>query len=468
MFTKLEAENALSQARAEAEYRVARPSLPLLTNFSRSYLVYEDAKKHLPSGASSNIRVHAHDPFPILFKSGSGSRVRDVDENEYVDLLISYGALILGHVHPAIVSAVAEQLQNGSMLGTTTELEVEVAKKIQAMVPSAEMVSFSNTGTEATMEAIRMARAFTGREKLLKFEGHYHGHHDCVLFSVESPSVVSGLEQSPSKLPFYPGIPEGIADSVVIAKWNDTSALERVVKRNAADLAGVIMEPILGSAGVILPDEDYLKHVREIADKYDVLLIFDEVLTGFRLAPGGAQEFYGVKPDLSCFAKALGGGAPIAAVTGRRDIMGMIGPGRIGYGGTYNGNSMCLAAARATLLELTRNDDEAFRHMHIVGAKIMEGLRELMERYDHEGIVQGLGPMFQVFFTKERSITGYRQTLSANIEKFRTFRNLMLRRGVYFHPDGMERIMISAAHDKLDVERVLAGAEESLRELRIA
>ena len=468
MFTKLEAENALSQARAEAEYRVARPSLPLLTNFSRSYLVYEDAKKHLPSGASSNIRVHAHDPFPILFKSGSGSRVRDVDENEYVDLLISYGALILGHVHPAIVSAVAEQLQNGSMLGTTTELEVEVAKKIQTIVPSAEMVSFSNTGTEATMEAIRMARAFTGREKLLKFEGHYHGHHDCVLFSVESPSVVSGLEQSPSKLPFYPGIPEGIADSVVIAKWNDTSALERVVKRNAADLAGVIMEPILGSAGVILPDEDYLKHVREIADKYDVLLIFDEVLTGFRLAPGGAQEFYGVKPDLSCFAKALGGGAPIAAVTGRRDIMGMIGPGRIGYGGTYNGNSMCLAAARATLLELTRNDDEAFRHMHIVGAKIMEGLRELMERYDHESIVQGLGPMFQVFFTKERSITGYRQTLSANIEKFRTFRNLMLRRGVYFHPDGMERIMISAAHDKLDVERVLAGAEESLRELRIA
>ncbi len=465
MFTKLEAENALSQARAEAERRIARPSLRLLTNFSRSYATYQEARRHLPSGASSNIRVYAHDPFPILFKNGLGSRVRDLDENEYVDLLIAYGALILGHAHPAVVSAIAEQVQNGSMLGTTTELEIEVAKKVQSMVPSAEMVSFSNTGTEATMEAVRIARAFTGKEKLLKFEGHYHGHHDYVLFSVESPSVVAGLEQSPAKLPFYPGIPEEIAKTVVIAKWNDTSALEKVVKRNEADLAAIIMEPVLGSSGVILPDEDYLKSVREMADTNDVLLIFDEVLTGFRLAPGGAQEFYGVKPDLSCFAKALGGGAPIAAVTGRKDVMGMIGPGRIGYGGTYNGNSMSLAAANATLRELTRNEDEAFRHMHIIGARIMEGLGELMERYDHEGIVQGLGPMFQVFFTKERRITGYRQTLNVDTERFRTFRNLMLQRGVYFHPDGMERIMISAAHDELDVERVLAAAEESLREL---
>ncbi|HZY46412.1 MAG TPA: aminotransferase class III-fold pyridoxal phosphate-dependent enzyme, partial [Candidatus Bathyarchaeia archaeon] len=214
------------------------------------------------------------------------------------------------------------------------------------------------------------------------------------------------------------------------------------------------------------PDEEYLESVREIADKYDVLLIFDEVLTGFRLAPGGAQEYYGVKPDLSCFAKALGGGAPLAAVTGRRDVMGMIGPGRIGYGGTYNGNSMCLAATRATLRELTRNDDEAFRYLHLTGARMMEGLRELVERYDHEAIVQGLGPMFQVFFTGKRKISSYRQTLNADFEKFRAFRNLMLRRGVYFHPDGMERILISTAHDEQDVERVLAAAEESLRELR--
>src|SRR5947208_5519955 len=258
LFTKLEAENALSQARAEAELRIARPSLPLLTNFSRSYTTYQEARRHLPSGASSNIRVHAHDPFPILFKNGLGSRVRDLDENEYVDLLIAYGALILGHAHPAIVSAVTDQIQNGSMLGTTTELEIDVAKKIQSMVPSAEMVSFSNTGTEATMEAVRIARAFTGREKLLKFEGHYNGQYGYVLFSVESPSVVAGLEQSPSKLPFYPGIPDGISRSVVVAQWNDPVSLEKVLKRNASDLAAIITEPVMSSAGVIPPKDDYL------------------------------------------------------------------------------------------------------------------------------------------------------------------------------------------------------------------
>src|SRR3989449_2900528 len=466
LFTKLEAENALSQARAQAERRIARPSLPLLTNFSRSYATYQEARRHLPSGTSSNIRVHAHDPFPILFKSGLGSRVRDLDENEYVDLLIAYGALILGHAHSAIVSAVADQIQNGSMLGTTTELEIEVAKKIQSMVPSAEMVSFSNTGTEATMEAVRIARAFTGREKLLKFEGHYHGHHDYVLFSVESPSVVAGLEQAPSKLPYYPGIPDGISRSVVVAQWNDPVSLEKVLKRNASDLAAIITEPVMGSAGVIPPKDDYLKSMRELAEKYDALLIFDEVLTGFRIAPGGAQEFYGVKPDLACYAKALGGGTPIAPVAGRRDVMGMIGPGKIGYGGTYNGNSMCLAAANATLDELFRDDAAAIRHMHLTGAEIMEGLRELLSRYDHDGIVQGMGPMFQLYFTAARKIQNYRHTLQRDFEKFRRFGNLMVRRGVYFHPDGTERMMITAAHDDRNVESILRAADDSLSELK--
>ena len=197
MFTQIEAESAISQARAETERRAPREPARLVSQFSRSFALYEEAKKHLPAGASSNIRVYAHDPFPILFEKGKGSRVWDVDDNEYVDLLSSYGAIILGHSHAAVLQAINRQLQNGTMLGTTTELELEVAKKIQSAVPCAEMVSFANTGTEATMEAIRIARAFTGRDKILKFEGHYHGHHDYVLFSVESPSIVAGLEQAP-------------------------------------------------------------------------------------------------------------------------------------------------------------------------------------------------------------------------------------------------------------------------------
>ena len=466
MFTQVEAESVVNQARAEAEKLLSKEPARILSQFSRSYALYEEAKKHLPSGASSNVRVYAHDPFPILFRKGLGSRIWDVDDNEYVDLLSSYGSVILGHSHPKILKAISEQIQNGTMLGTTTELEIDVAKKIQSAVPSAEMVSFANTGTEATMEAIRIARAFTGRDKILKFEGHYHGHHDYVLFSVESPSVVAGLEQAPSKLPYYPGIPDGISRTVVVAPWNDTSSLERVLKRNANDLAAIITEPVMGSAGIIPPKDDYLKSVRELADKYDALLIFDEVLTGFRIAPGGAQEFYGVKPDIACYAKALGGGTPIAAVTGRRDVMGMIGPGKIGYGGTYNGNSMCLAAASATLDELLANDGEIFKHMHVTGAEIVEGLRDLLAHYDHPGIVQGIGPMFQLYFTEAKKILNYRHTLQSNFAKFRDFRNLMLRRGIYLHPDGSERMMISAAHDNTDVESILAAAEDSLKELK--
>ncbi len=414
------------------------------------------------------MRVYAHDPFPILFRKGLGSRVWDVDDNEYVDLLSSYGSVVLGHSNPAVLAAISEQIRNGTMLGTTTELEVEVAKKIESAVPCAELVSFANTGTEATMEAIRIARAFTGRDKILKFEGHYHGHHDYVLFSVESPSVVAGLEQAPSKLPYYPGIPDGISRTVVVAPWNDPASLERVLKRNANDLAAIICEPVMGSAGIIPPKDDYLKSVRELADKYDVLLIFDEVLTGFRIAPGGAQEFYGVKPDIACYAKALGGGTPIAAVAGRRDVMGMIGPGKIGYGGTYNGNSMCLAAANATLDELLRDDGAAFKQMHLIGAEIVEGLRDLMLRYGQTGIVQGVGPMFQLYFTEAKKILNYRHTLQSDFEKFRDFRNLMLHRGVYLHPDGTERMMTTAVHDEADVERVLAAAEDSFRELQKA
>ena len=224
----------------------------------------------------------------------------------------------------------------------------------------------------------------------------------------------------------------------------------------------------MGSAGIIPPKEEYLKSVRELADEYDVLLIFDEVLTGFRIAPGGAQEFYGVKPDIACYAKALGGGTPIAAVAGRQDVMGMIGPGKIGYGGTYNGNSMCLAAANATLDELMRDDGAAFKHMHLTGAEIMEGLRDLMARHDESGIVQGIGPMFQLYFTEAKKILNYRHTLQSDFDKFREFRNLMLRRGVYIHPDGTERMMITTAHANDDVELVLSAAEDSLRELQKA
>ena len=432
----------------------------------RSEELYEQAKRYLPAGASSNVRVHMHDPFPIMFQKGDGPRVCDVDGNCYIDYLMSYGALILGHRHPNIIAGIQKQLQNGLMFGTTTELEIEVAKLITSVVPCAELVSFANSGTEATMEAVRIARAATGKDKILKFEGHYHGHHDYVLFSVDSPSPVSGLESSPHKLPYFPGIPDEISKTVIVAPWNNLTALERILKKNQSDVAAVITEPVMGSQGVIPPDTDYLKQLRELTIKYDSLLIFDEVLTGFRLAKGGAQEFYGVKPDLATFAKALGGGAPIAAVAGSRDLLGLVGPGRIGFGGTYNAHPVSLAASKATLETLLQDDGEAFQRMARMGARLKAGLTEAFKSGGYSAVVNAVGPMVSVYFTKLRKIATYRQALQSSGERFKRFRDEMLKNGVYMHPDGLERLSISAVHTEREIEQTIRAAEESLKALR--
>jgi glutamate-1-semialdehyde 2,1-aminomutase len=437
-----------------------------LFSTQRSEQLFEQARMYLPAGASSNVRVHMHEPYPILFKKGEGPKVCDVDGNWYIDYLMSYGALILGHRHPRIISEIEKQLHEGMMFGTTTELEIEVAKLVSSIVPCGEMVTFANTGTEATMEALRIARAVTGKDKILKFEGHYHGHHDYVLFSVDSPSPVSGLESSPNKLPYFPGIPDEISKTVIVAPWNNPTALERILKKNHNDVAAVITEPVMCSQGVIPPDPDYLKQLRELTVKYDSLLIFDEVLTGFRVAKGGAQELYGVKPDLACFAKALGGGAPIAAVAGRRDLMSMIGPGRIGFGGTYNAHPISLAASKATLETLLEDDGEAFRRMADLGSKLKARLADLFRAAGYHAVVNSVGPMLSIYFTKLRKVSTYRQALQSDSEKFKRFRDEMLKHGVYMHPDGLERLSISAVHTEREVDETIIAAEESLKALR--
>ena len=450
---------------------ITRPeNVKLLTektfSLQKSEQLFEQARKYLPAGASSNVRVHMHEPFPVIFKKGVGPKVWDVDGNSYIDYLMAYGALILGHKHPKIIAEIEQQLQQGIMFGTTTEREIELAKIIADAVPCAEMVTFANSGTEATMEALRIARAVTGKDKLLKFEGHYHGHHDYVLFSVDSPSPVSGLESSPAKLPFFPGIPDEVAKTIIVAPWNNVAALERILKKNHNDVAAVITEPVMASQGVIPPESDYLKQLRELTIKYDCLLIFDEVLTGFRIAKGGAQEFYGVKPDIACYAKALGGGAPIAAVAGRRDLMSQIGPGRIGFGGTYNAHPLSLAASKATLETLFKNDGEAFRRMADLGLNLKTRLTETFRAAGYHTVVNAVGPMLSIYFTKLRKVSTYRQALQSDGEKFKRFRDEMLKHGVYMHPDGLERLSISAVHTEREVDETIIAAEESLKALR--
>ncbi|MEM4334161.1 MAG: aspartate aminotransferase family protein [Nitrososphaerota archaeon] len=430
-------------------------------HLAKSSSLLSEAQKIIPTGASSVLRTVSTSP--IFTVKGRGSRLFDIDGNEYIDYLLAFGALINGHCHPRVVEAIKRQADELLMAGTPSELELEVAKKLR-VVPNAEMVLFATTGTEATMEAIRIARAVTGKTKIVKFEGAYHGHHDYVLWSVDSPQP--GLEISPFRVPHYPGIPDVVGKTVVIAPWNSPEMLRKIVRRHRNSVAAIIAEPIMANNGVIMPEPEYLRQLREIADEVEALLIFDEVITGFRIAAGGAQQYFGVKADLATFSKALGGGVPIAALTGRRDILENIGVGRIGFGGTYNAHPISLAAASANLDLLLENDGQAFVKLYWVGDRLIEGLRTAIAESGINAIVQGLGPLFQVFFTSLPEISSYRQKLLTDTPAYRLWTAEMFQRGVFMFPEDGERIVISTAHCVEDVERTIEAAEEAFKTVR--
>jgi len=436
----------------------------LIRQSKRSAELYAEARKVIPSGCSSLIRVAGHEPYPLFMQKAKGSHMWDVDGNEFVDLLMSYGVLINGHAHPRIVEALKKQLEDGTIFGTPTELELKTAKKFREMVPTADMVLFCNSGTEATMHAIRMARAITGKDRIVKFEGAYHGQHDYVMFGVE-PSE-TGLEIKPYSVPYDPGIPDEISRTVVLSPWNNPQVLERIMKRYRNDIAAIITEPIMTNCGVILPNPDYLHQLKEIAERYEALLIFDEVVTGFRVSMGGAQEYFGVVPDLATYGKALGGGVPIAGISGKREILEMVAPGKMAFGGTYNANPLSLAGAYANLEILSENGGAIYGNMHRIGTKLMKGLEEEAQNAKVDVLVQGIGSVYQVFFTYLHEIQNYRDALNTNDEKFQTFQHGMLNRGVYIHPDPFERQVISTVHTDEDVDMILKAARESFAEVR--
>ncbi|HMD78874.1 MAG TPA: aspartate aminotransferase family protein [Nitrososphaerales archaeon] len=434
-----------------------------LRQSKRSAELFSEARKVIPSGSSSLIRVAGHEPYPLFMQKGKGSHIWDVDGNGFIDLLMSYGVLINGHAHPRIMEALRKQLEDGTIFGTPTELELKTAKKFKEMVPS-DMVLFCNSGTEATMHAIRMARAVTGKDRIVKFEGAYHGQHDYVMFGVE-PSE-TGLEIKPYSVPYDPGIPDEISRTVVLAPWNNPQVLERIMKRYRNDIAAIITEPIMANCGVILPNPDYLHQLKEIAERFEALLIFDEVVTGFRVSMGGAQEYYGVEADLCTYGKALGGGVPIAAIAGKKEVLEMVSPGKMVFGGTYNANPLSLAGTYANLEILSENGGAIYGNMHRIGTKLMKGLEEEAQKAKVEVLVQGVGSVYQVFFTYLHEIQNYREALNTNDEKFQTFQQGMLNRGVYIHPDPFERQLISTVHTDEDVEKILQAASESFVEVR--
>ncbi len=419
-------------------------------NMEKSKNLYERAKKVLVGGVNSPVR--AMKPYPFFTSHAKGSKIYDVDGNEYIDYCLAYGPLILGHAYDYVVDKIKEQAEKGTAYGTPTEQEIILAEKVVKHVPSAEMVRFVNSGTEATMSAIRLARGYTGRKKIIKIEGAFHGAHDYVLVKAGSGATTHGV-------PTSAGVPEDTTKNTILAPFNNEEAIEKIVKREGDDIACIILEPIMGNAGLILPKDGYLKFLREITEENGILLIFDEVITGFRVSMGGAQEFYNVVPDITTLGKVLGGGLPIGAIAGKREIMENFSPmGKVYQAGTFNGNPMSMTSGIATLEVLER--ENVHEKINKLGEKIANELRSITDYY-----VSNLGSMFQIFFTNEE-VYDYATAQKSDAEKFLQFQRILMKKGVFFPPSQFETNFISYAHSDEDLEKTIQAVEEALRSVK--
>jgi glutamate-1-semialdehyde 2,1-aminomutase len=439
-----------------------------IRNRARSREWLERAQQSLVEGVNSPSRGAAvYAAGPIFLERGHGSHVWDADGNEYVDFMMSFGALIHGHAHPTLVSAVSQAMAEGAHFATATSAEVEAAERFRRMVPSAEVVRFTNTGTEATMLALRLARAHTGRQKFLKFEGHYHGWYDPYLLNAHShPPEQLGTLEDPVRIPDSKGIPASTFDDVVLAPWNDTAALERVMKKHSRELAAVITEPIMANMGCILPRDGYLERMCKLTREHGALLILDEVVTGFRYAPGGCQQYYGIQPDISTFGKALGAGFPVGAVAGPRAILDRMRwrDEMVLHYGTFNGHrlTMKVVAANLDLLSV----EGAYRKLHVMGDAAIAALREVFRRRKVKAIVQGFGPMFQIYFTERDAIHDYRDYCAyVDTALYSRFVNQLLELGVYMTPSNGLHWIISTAHTEADVQALAEAADQACASL---
>jgi glutamate-1-semialdehyde 2,1-aminomutase len=438
------------------------------TTRSRSQQLFERAQQSLVEGVNSPSRGAAvYSPGPIFLERGRGSHVWDADGNEYVDFMMSFGALIHGHAHHKLVKVVSDAMVDGSHFAAATSAEVEAAERLRRMVPSADVVRFANTGSEATMLALRLARAHTGRRKFLKFEGHYHGWYDPFLLNAHGhPPEQLGSPENPTRIPDSDGIPPATFADVVLAPWNDVAVLERVMKKHGHELAAVIAEPIMANMGCILPREGFLQRLRELTREYGALLILDEVVTGFRYAPGGCQEYYGMQPDLSTFGKALGAGFPVGAVVGRRAILERMrwGDDMVLHYGTFNGHRLTMKVIAASLDLLS--EEGIYGKLHAVGDAAIGGLREVFRRRKVKAIVQGFGPMFQIYFTECDAIHDYRDYCAyVDTKRYSRFVHALLERGIYMTPSNGLHWIISTVHTEADVTALLEAADQACGEV---
>jgi glutamate-1-semialdehyde 2,1-aminomutase len=424
----------------------------------QSRAAFRRASQVIPCGVNSNFRYWGDDK-TLVVKRAEGAYLWDQDDVRYIDYRLGFGPVILGHAHPAVTARVREALEIGNAFAMTNMLEIEAAERL-CRLSGLDLVRFANSGTEATMHAIRIARAYTGRNRVLKFEGHYHGFHDYTLWNCYPPIPGSGYRRAPVPVAHGSGIPQLISRLVVIVPFNDEELLEKRVAENWGDLACIIVEPVMGNTASIMPARGFLAKIRELCDRHGIVMIMDEVKTGFRIARGGAQEYFGVKADLAAYAKALANGFPLGAIAGRREIMAEIGPMMIPHGGTYAGNVVAAAAACATLEEI---EGGALTRVDQHGRRLMKGIAKILASAGIPALVQGPPAMFGVVFSEKPEIRDYRDWAASDHALYEQVILGLMERGVMPDKDSREPWFVSAAHSNEDLDRVLDVFEQTVR-----
>jgi len=419
---------------------------------SRSHDLFVAAQKHIPGGVNSPVRAFKGvGGDPLFFKRAEGAYLYDEDGNKYIDYVGSWGPMIVGHTHPEVIKAVEAVLHNGLSFGAPTELETQMADRVCELVPSLEMVRMVNSGTEATMSALRLARGFTGRDKIVKFEGCYHGHSDSLLVKAGSGALTLGV-------PTSPGVPASLAEHTITLTYNDSEQVRETFQQLGDQIAAIIVEPVAGNMNCVPPAEGFLQTLREVCNQHGTVLIFDEVMTGFRVALGGAQQHYGVTPDLTTLGKVIGGGMPVGAFGGKREIMEQIAPlGPVYQAGTLSGNPVAMAAGLTTLNLISQPG--FFEQLGETVIQLTEGLRERARANNIPLTTNQVGGMFGYFFTEEETVSNFAQVSNCNIERFKTFYHGMLEQGVYLAPSAFEAGFVSATHTDQDIEATLDAAE---------